>query len=41
VQHILEHIVAYAWVRDAEPPRLASLLPPIEPAHQSIEGDRP
>lgn len=32
VQHILEHIVAFAWVRDAEPPRLAILLPPVEPA---------
>ena len=33
VEHILEHIVAYAWVRDAEPPSLASLLPPVEPPH--------
>jgi soluble lytic murein transglycosylase len=32
VQHILEHIIAYAWVRDAEPPRLETLLPAIEPA---------
>jgi soluble lytic murein transglycosylase len=31
VQHILEHIVAFAAVRDAEPPRLSGLLPPIEP----------
>jgi len=31
VQHILEHIIAFAWVRDAAPPRLAALLPPIEP----------
>jgi soluble lytic murein transglycosylase len=31
VQRIVEHIVAFAWVRDAEPPRLATLLPPIEP----------
>jgi peptidoglycan lytic transglycosylase len=31
VQHILEHIVAFAWVRDAVPPRLDSLMPPIEP----------
>jgi soluble lytic murein transglycosylase len=29
VQRIVEHIVAFAWVRDAEPPKLASLLPPI------------
>ena len=32
VQHILEHIVAFAWVRDADPPRLEILLPAIEPA---------
>jgi len=32
VQHILEHIIAFAWVRDAEPPRLETLLPAIEPA---------
>lgn len=32
LQRIFEHIVAYAWVRDEEPPRLVSLLPPIEPA---------
>ena len=32
VQHILEHIVAFAWVREAEPPRLETLLPAIEPA---------
>jgi soluble lytic murein transglycosylase len=32
VQHILEHIVAFAVVRDAEPPRLSSLLPPVQPA---------
>jgi soluble lytic murein transglycosylase len=29
VQHILEHIVAFASVRDAEPPRLDTLLPPV------------
>ena len=32
VQHILEHIVAYAWVRDAEPPRLETLMPLVDPA---------
>jgi soluble lytic murein transglycosylase len=32
VQHILEHIVAFAKVRDAEPPRLSDLLPQVEPA---------
>jgi len=31
VQRIVEHIVAFAWVRDAEPPRLATLLPEITP----------
>jgi soluble lytic murein transglycosylase len=31
VQHILEHIVAFAVVRDAEPPRLSALLPPVLP----------
>jgi soluble lytic murein transglycosylase len=41
VQHILEHIVAYAWIRDVEPPRLASLLPPVDPPHQPIQGDQP
>jgi len=29
VQHVLEHIIAFAVVRDAEPPRLSALLPPI------------
>jgi soluble lytic murein transglycosylase len=32
VQHILEHIVAFAVMRDAEPPRLSGLLPPVQPA---------
>jgi soluble lytic murein transglycosylase len=31
VQRIMEHIVAFAWVRDAEPPKLATLLPPVTP----------
>ncbi len=31
VQHILEHIVAFAWVRDAVPPRLEALLPAVQP----------
>jgi soluble lytic murein transglycosylase len=31
VQHILEHIVAYAWANNTEPPRLARLLPPVAP----------
>lgn len=32
VQHILEHIVAFAAMRGAEPPRLSSLLPQVGPA---------
>jgi soluble lytic murein transglycosylase len=32
VQRIVEHIVAFAWVRDAQPPRVTTLLPPITPA---------
>jgi len=32
VQHVLEHIVAFAVVRDAEPPRVSALLPPVAPA---------
>jgi soluble lytic murein transglycosylase len=31
VQHVLEHIVAFAAVREAEPPRLSALLPPVSP----------
>lgn len=31
VQHILEHIVAFAVMRDAAPPRLTALLPPVQP----------
>jgi len=31
VQRIVEHIVAFAYVRNAEPPRLATLLPPVTP----------
>lgn len=30
VQHILEHIVAYAYTRDAAPPQLAALLPAVQ-----------
>jgi soluble lytic murein transglycosylase len=30
VQHIVEHIVAFAYVRGAEPPRLEALLPALE-----------
>jgi soluble lytic murein transglycosylase len=31
VQRVLEHIVAYARVHAAPPPRLAAMLPPVEP----------
>ena len=31
VQHILEHIVAFAVMRDATPPRLSALLAPVRP----------
>jgi soluble lytic murein transglycosylase len=31
VQHIVEHIVAFATLRAAEPPRLSVLLPPLTP----------
>jgi soluble lytic murein transglycosylase len=30
VQHVLEHIVAFAVMRDADPPRLSTLLPPVQ-----------
>jgi soluble lytic murein transglycosylase len=40
VQHILEHIVAFAWIRDADPPRLEALMPPVEPATASRPGGR-
>jgi soluble lytic murein transglycosylase len=32
VERILEHIVAFTWVRGASPPRLSSLLPAVGPA---------
>ncbi|HEX4023695.1 MAG TPA: transglycosylase SLT domain-containing protein [Steroidobacteraceae bacterium] len=38
VEHILEHIVAYVWTRQAEPPQLAALLPPVQPAAQTGGG---
>jgi soluble lytic murein transglycosylase len=31
IQHILEHVVAFAKMRDAPPPRLSNLLPRVEP----------
>lgn len=38
VQRILEHIVAFAWTRDAEPPRLSGLLPPVSPTLPAVAG---
>jgi soluble lytic murein transglycosylase len=35
VEHIVEHIVAFAWVRELPPPRLETLLKPVEPAAAS------
>ncbi|MGA2396839.1 MAG: transglycosylase SLT domain-containing protein [Steroidobacteraceae bacterium] len=32
VEHVLEHIVAFAAMRDADPPRLSGLLPPVLPS---------
>src|ERR1700733_293293 len=32
VEHIMEHIVAFAFMSAAPPPRLNELLPPVEPA---------
>jgi len=32
VEHVLEHIVAFAVMRNAVPPRLSALLPPVQPA---------
>ena len=32
IQHIIEHIVAYAYVREAEPARLETLMPRLEPS---------
>jgi soluble lytic murein transglycosylase len=41
LQRIFEHIVAYAWVRDAEPPRLVTLLPPVQPAAAAVAATGP
>ena len=42
VEHVLEHIVAFAVVRDAAPPRLSALLPPVQnaPPAASAESQR-
>jgi len=39
LQRIFEHIVAYAWARDAEPPRLLALLPQIQPSLTASAGN--
>jgi soluble lytic murein transglycosylase len=39
LQRIFEHIVAYAWARDAEPPRLVLLLPQIQPSLTASAGN--
>ncbi len=36
VQHVLEHIVAFAVMRGADPPRLSSLLPPVQPPDPAV-----
>jgi soluble lytic murein transglycosylase len=36
VQRIVEHIVAFAWVSDVEPARLAVLLPPVDTALSAV-----
>ena len=41
VQHIFEHIVAFAALRDADPPRLSSLMPPVSAAAAAAPGGRP
>jgi soluble lytic murein transglycosylase len=42
VQHIFEHIVAFASVRNAEPPRLSSLMAPVSalPAERRSDADQ-
>jgi soluble lytic murein transglycosylase len=41
LQHVLEHIVAFAVVRDADPPKLSSLLPPVQPAAAPVASSPP
>jgi soluble lytic murein transglycosylase len=41
LQHILEHIIAFAAVRDAEPPRLSALLPPVQPVSAAVAMSSP
>lgn len=37
IQRVFEHIVAFAWVRDAQPPRITSLLPEIDPSVATVQ----
>lgn len=39
VQHIVEHIVAFAATRGADPPRLSTLLPQVEQPHAAGGGE--
>jgi peptidoglycan lytic transglycosylase len=41
VQRIVEHIIAFAWVRGAELPRLSLLLPPVEPPVEPANSAAP
>ncbi|HEY6484532.1 MAG TPA: transglycosylase SLT domain-containing protein [Steroidobacteraceae bacterium] len=41
VQHIFEHIVAFAWVRNATPERLSALMPPVEPTAYYAQSAQP
>lgn len=41
VQRIFEHIVAFAWVRHAQPPQLSALLPQVEPNTFYAQAGRP
>jgi soluble lytic murein transglycosylase len=36
IQHIVEHVVAFATLRGAVPPRLSTLLPPVAPALSQV-----
>ena len=40
VQRVLEHIVAFAWVRDAELPRITTLLPAVDPTTLNVQALR-
>jgi soluble lytic murein transglycosylase len=38
VQRVFEHIVAFAWVRDADLPRISALLPPVNATTLSAQA---